>query len=219
MKTMNKVCTPVASLTLLGSLAGGVMAQTITNGSFEDVSGLTAVTEAYGIAYNGVPNGWEFSGTNVQVLPYSFSSGSPTAAAGGLAHYVEAWGESDIGTLSQLVDGFNVGDSYRLTFDWGGRTPFYSGEVYDFTVSIAGISKNYSGLSTQEGMYTDHIDFQATAQNETVAITWNATPSLPIGGSQQIGLIDNFRLEAVPEPSSALLLGIASLGLVARRRK
>ena len=38
-------------------------------------------------------------------------------------------------------------------------------------------------------------------------------------GDSQFGIFDNFKVEAVPEPSSVLLLGLGALGLSALRRQ
>ena len=209
MKLHKEGNTPITTLMLIASLIGGANASvTIVNGDFSDFSGLTPAPSQPGIV-NGIPAGWSWSGAGfVQLIDYSLAdSPSPTVASGS---YLES-GTLEMGVLSQTITGLNSGQSYLLTFDWGNRRGG-SEHFYDFDISIAGETFSRAG-QTFEDMQVGSLAFTASSASEILAISLNDPTS------NTNGAFDNFAIEAVPEPSSALLLGMGILGFTLRRSR
>lgn len=184
---------------LICLLAGNVNAATIVNGSFEDLTGLSG--------FDGVPVGWTFTGTQVQVLNSSVYG--PSGADG--FYYVEIYNSSDLGTLSQTVTGLTVGQEYKLSFLWGNRL-----NPFDITVEMGGSSFNQSGTGVIS-MTPASFFFTAASTSVPLNITWNT-------GTDVSGALDAFVLtgpeSVVPLPASLPLFatGLGAMGLVGWRR-
>ncbi len=218
---MNKT---IYNILLLASLPTLASAQTVVNGSFEDGSGMTFSSGTRGDFYSGTPAGWTFSpdptkaGSSVVNLIKSDYILSPAGVTGD--YYLEAGNARHAGTLSQVVSGFKLGQSYRLSFDWGNREDSNSlRNAYDFDITIAGQSFSRKGDASEgiTNMSAASIFFKATSISETISIVMN-DPS-DGNNSATMGAFDDFQITQVPEPSSTALLGLGALGLMLRRNR
>ena len=195
----------ILTLTSVMALTGAANSQTVTNGSFE-ANGTTTTS--------GVnANNWSWSGGAIGFdLVNKSHTGSPSGVTGDM--YLEAYDSTSLGTLSQAVSGFVIGEAYTLSFDWGNR--IQGADAYDFSVGIGGqvFSQTGSGLVN---MTNESLSFTAGATTETISISFND----PGVYSNTIGALDNFVITplTVPEPSSTALLGLGALGLLIRRKR
>jgi hypothetical protein len=84
----------------------------------------------------------------------------------------------------------------------------------------------FSGASSTDITFTGTLfgggtvstSFLGVNSVSNVALNWTGLTSVTISGTEDLG-IDNVNFTMVPEPSAAILLGLCSLGLVARRRR
>ena len=216
-----KIATRLAALAGLALAAGSVNAATILNASFED-DDVANDSFSDGVAANWNPTGGSVVGTQ------DFGPQSPAATDGDQHGVVSYTGRS----LSQLT-AFTIadGETYTLTVDVGQVDAFSGSQgtirLFGSTggLGIALVNTNgtaeLSGIAPGKGAYL---------LNQTVTYTALASGD-PFAG-QQIGMMftnssgtqtlyDNVRLDivAVPEPSSAALLGLGGLTLIIRRRR
>ena len=215
---MKKTLITLAAATIGLSSAG---AQTIVNGDFEDLTGLTSIGSSGQIFRGPSPAGWTWTPggaggavAGIDVLDYALG-GSPTPNANSGTYYFEVATRGDFGVLSQDISGFTVGQQYELNFDWGNR---FGGDPttssFDFTVSIDGESFSQSAVNgSQLGLFSQSILFTASSSNLTLSL------DLLDQDTFSGGAFDNFTVTAVPEPSSALLLGLSALGFIGRRKR
>jgi hypothetical protein len=132
-------------------------------------------------------------------------------------------------TLSQSITGLTVGDRYRLGFYWA------AGQIWEpavggwngptqnqlavslgtetFSTPVLSIaSHGFSGWLGQSFVFT------ATSSAEVLSFLFESPSSV---GVPPAALLDGVSLAAVPEPATwaVMLIGIAGLGAVARRRR
>jgi len=225
MNNTTKLTMPLAAIAGLALTAGSAHAATILNPSFEvdDV--------ANGAFTNGLATGWDTAGnvTGTQ----DFNTESPTATNGeqhGVVSF-QTFGGSDT-SLSQLTPYIiTAGETYTLTVDVGQVSDFTGSEatisLYGSTLGLGTALSNTNGTALQAG-----IGPGSGAYLVDQTITYTALASGDPFAGQQLGILflnsagtqtlfDNVRLDivAVPEPSSAALLGLGGLSLIFRRRK
>ncbi len=203
---LNNLFTAAISLTLAGAANASI---TVINGGFEDTTGMTQNGEFF----TGSIPGWTFSGITAEIATTA-AYGSPAGVTGN--NHLEAFvtDPGHLGTLSQSIAGFNVGQDYILTFDWGNREDL--GQDYDFEFDVAISGQTFSQYGTTPlDMSSAQIEFTAANTTETIDITFH----YPGNYSYTDGALDNFAVSTVPEPSSTALIGIAGMAMILRRRK
>jgi len=248
MKTKRKVAPLAATLIIIGSLAGGVMAQ-----SFVDWTGVT----------DGATSGTG-SWTGFDDVSYSITALSNTNFIGSdsiltpifddsIERDLSIFGINDSLGINSFrispgsLDGTNnIGYDISFTY-FSGAFPandpvFYLGDVdfgdFEVSATLGGVAVNTSSWYVGVG--------QTSSSGSGIPSTWNAATSTLEGQGQSENWVHQFKPDAaydtltfsyrngarhdtiwyavgdvaiVPEPSSALLLGLGGLGLLARRRR
>ena len=227
----------------------------VSNGSFENLSNGTAKqfnTGSTGAGYTSATNwsstylsGFQFIAQEAFVTFATATDYSQTGsgAANTFGSNLKFWGtipaspdggnilasNADWGiiksSISQIINGLTVGDTYDLSFDYaaaqttGYDGPFdgqwqinFSGQTYN-TVSLNVPSHGFSGW--QKGT----TQFTATSPTQVLSFIAYSSSS----GLQPFMLLDGVKLQTqqVPEPSTYALATIATgvLAWAARRRK
>ena len=129
-----------------------------------------------------------------------------------------------LGTVSQVVNGFVIGKTYNISFDWAAAQQHdKSGPTTDqFVVSLFGTSQSTAVVALPsrgfQGWMHESFNFVATSTSSTLQFLSNGTPE----GLPPLALLSGgLSLSQVPEAGSLALLGFGGIGLiaVARRRK
>lgn len=175
--------------------------QTVVNGDFEDLTGLTGP----GNYLFGNLAGWgevvQLISTNANPLIYSPTNGA----------YALDW-EDSLGTsliLDQVISGFTAGQMYTLSYEVGNR-----GLSVAPTISIGGVSVTHT-MSGIVNMAPTSFQFTATGTSQTLTVDFRGGFSSSIRGN-----FDNFVVTPlpIPEPNAAVLIGICAAGIAIRRR-
>ncbi|MDP4623602.1 MAG: PEP-CTERM sorting domain-containing protein [Akkermansiaceae bacterium] len=212
------------STTALAALFAGTSqaAITVVNGDFQTPT--TPVTANNSFAATGIDtiSGWTFTGaTSGQVNILANGNPAPSANTGKTAgdQYVvfNEGGSATGGTLFQTITGLDINQLYRVSFDVIALFSITNNVIVggDFSSSSVSLGSG-SGQATAvgNGGTTATFTFTATETSGVLTFTDNSSATALIDTG-----LDNITITAIPEPSSAALLGLASLALLARRRK
>ncbi|MFK7849626.1 MAG: PEP-CTERM sorting domain-containing protein [Akkermansiaceae bacterium] len=162
-----------------------------TNGDF-DFAGFTS------IASSSSPNGLSASYVGLTISGYNTNSGNPTISL----------------TMNNLTPGV------QYEFQWWSNLSDPAG---DYRTSANGgpeLDANVSGLAGGTGQFQIGT-FTADTPSQVITFAGSGTPGL----FQVTGMLNGFQLRdlsgaaPIPEPNSALLLGIALLGFATCRRR
>lgn len=216
---------------------GGARAATelVTNGNFE------LSTNGPGQpGYNTTATGWAISGYNFLFAagtadttgvigqygklalwgPGNGSANGLPAASSSGGKFIAADGAFEQGPISQSITGLSVGRTYALTFDWAGaqQSGFTGATTEQWKVSLGGdtrytpVVNNVSHGFT--GWITQTFTFTATAATELLSFLAIGTPP----GVPPFSLLDGVSMQAIPEPSSSLILAAGAVAMAGVRR-
>lgn len=201
MKDASKPSILLASIITIGSLSGRADAVTLIDFSNSPVGALSAGSilttqySSFGVIFSATENGLP---VNLAVVD------NYTVAAGGI--YL---GNTDSNTF------LNRHDTITITF---------SNPVNN----VSWLTESLGNLSITFNAYSSSNALLQTVVTPAAGVSWGAT-SFSVSGISRIEAnqpvdnwawgLDNLSYTAVPEPASALLLGLGSLGILARRRR
>jgi len=201
----------IAALVCLVVPQRSTAALSLTNGDFQDLTGLTAQPGAPGW-YRGVPAGWSSSTANLNFNVINYSSGNIGANLQTLGPSAPSFTPlyQSVGLLPSTGD-------VTLSFNILGLSATYgmAAAIYD---ASSGTGPNAGWVSLVSGSYNQTVP---TIQS-LVASNVAANTTIGVGFWQWAGSpgIDN--VTVVPEPSTYALLVLAAGGLAAhvvRRRR
>jgi hypothetical protein len=209
MKTTNKVATLAATLITIGSLAGVANAAIVT---YSDptlfTSGATELLSTYG--FENFLTDESFNDAAVDAGDFSISI---------LGVGDSSFGNNIVDTPPVLTitsidgsTGLNVftelGNSFLITFD----SPIFSFGA-DFAAFNDGGNRTQIFIDGQSVTTPDSPSFFGIISDQSFTTVEFR------GNNNDLFGVDNIHYSAVPEPSSALLLGLGAIGFVIRRRR
>jgi hypothetical protein len=223
--------------TMHGAVAGPLGSSiTVGNAGFESLSSGTAPD---GLCFPGGPNGCAVLSSWVNTDGYAFvSSGADlgnnsfgdvklsyvtSSPVGGNFVALDGNNIDGVGTISQMLSGLTIGDTYAVTFyQAAAEQTNFSGAISEqWQVGLGGSTKtaaimNYNG-GNWVGWEQETVDFSATSTSELLSFL---SIGLPGNGAPPFALLDGVSVQDVPEPAAFGMLGFGALGLMvlARRR-
>ena len=168
------------------------------------------------------------SSNNTRLILY-FSTNSPGLAGtsalplsspnGG--NYLALDGSFEVGPVSQQLNGLTIGNQYDRSFYWAAAQQkgydAANGLTELLKVSLGGQSISTAQIAYAQYTFQDWrkvtMTFTADAVNPVLSFLSVGTPD----GLPPFAVLDGVSLEAVPEPSAALLGALGALALLRRR--
>lgn len=204
-----------ASCVIVGlSVAPFARANLLTNGNFESMpnfgSGVSGDSGYSALTGSQIP-GWTIASGRAATVHNTVLY--PTISG---AYSINMDGEGFGGNNADLSQSFTsiLGTAYTLEFDWQGwvnNTPFLDVSVMD-SVSATTLAHGNYGFSAT--LHHESFTFIGTGN----ALELRVKESPQSGFNDNTFIVDNFSVQAVPEPSSLLLLGLGGGALLRRRR-
>ena len=195
----------------LGTRENGVGANSPYESPGEfNVGGATAQKNYGRVFMNGPTNGGhDYTAGHVTTAGNvgTLIAGSSIHSAPGGGNFIAMDGDYEKAAVTQTVTGLTVGQTYRLTFNWGGgqeaSTNYTQNTTHWLTVSMGGATILTTGTISLDhgyfsGWYSQSVNFTATATSETLSFLAGGTPT----GQPPFTLLSNVDLEPIPELSS-----------------
>lgn len=204
-------------------MPASLSAAVLLNGDLNGTPGISSTPTSWNAATESPdltgPGGITDSG-------FIYANSSPASPNGGTFVIVETSTAAVEGfrqTATDLVPGATYQISFfqslvALTTIGAPTTPLFT-DPAQWNVTFSGSSQlspieSFTGLGTQAWTPVSLTGFTATTDTETLEFT----SVLPSGSSQSYLGIDGIVIQPIPEPASALLLGLGSLVTIVRGR-
>lgn len=155
--------------------------------------------------------------------PANGSNNGLTASSPAGGNFLAADGAYQTEVISQVISGLNIGQQYKVSFDWAGAQQYgYTGETTEnWTVSLGNQSFTTPTVTNADHGFTGWQQasyiFTATNATETLSFLAHGTPN----GEPPFSLLDGVSMGAVPEPASwaMMIVGFGAVGGAMRYRK
>lgn len=198
---------------IMVALLGQIQAATLTNGSFEDQSfGSSTIFSTNAATVNPLISPWTFSG-EIALVPNADNSGGDTSFG---EQYIAFKGGGAVEQVLTYAPG-----NYELSFS---IAPYVVNQSSAGTV-VLGFGGTDLGLGSYDTAFGNGVTGFVSGNNDLLDIKTITVPFTVTAATQNIGFkaslatIDNITITPIPEPTSALLVGLGSLSLLLRRKR
>ena len=120
--------------------------------------------------------------------------------------------------ITQTINGLTAGNSYAVSFYWAeAQQEGFSGQTYSgWSVTLGGSAAQVTGDPTIpshgfSGWNTETFVFTADSSSDVLSFLAYGGPA----GVPPFALLDGVTMNAVPEPSTVVLMGVGIIGIVA----
>ena len=198
------------SLAFIVAAAAPGYSAAFTNGGFEASSpGWTGTYQPQNAGSTTIP-GWTVTFGSVDWINTYWQNAEGS-------YSIDLSGTS-LGQISQTF-GTQIGQPYKVTFAMAGNPDGGGDAIKDLLSVVVGgaVSQIFSFVTT--GKSTADMDWEDRVFLFTALTTSTTLQFTGLEGNAYGAAIDNVRVEAVPVPAAAWMLGTGLIGLVALRRK
>ncbi len=190
-----------------------------TDGDFE-TTGQSFASSSYcypnysGAQCGGAISGWSATGDVVFLTSGSAPWGDPAAQS----HAGIDLGDVVAGVqrTAALTSDFQFTKNQEYLVSWVSTGRSNNGTAQSYTVSAGGVTDPVTITTQANGWETYSFEFVAS---DTSPLTFTGLSGEPGNVGDRTSFIDNVSITTVPEPTSLLMMAVATLGLLAWRRR
>ncbi|NWK55676.1 PEP-CTERM sorting domain-containing protein [Verrucomicrobiaceae bacterium N1E253] len=211
-----------ATAVSLGTSIASQAAVTLTNGDFETGGNWNSDHSTIATGWTDALSGSGTQGNYGESIT-GYGTGRVAAMKGvSNAYHQQILGGVDAGTNGSYVINYDGGIRYHSSYSSAARTVTLRVALWDATtnteLAFVDVGTAYSNAETTLHAREHTLTYDPTGLdgNDLALRFSNATAT---GVNINTVLVDNITITAVPEPSSAALLGLGGLTLILRRRK
>lgn len=209
----------LVALVIVGAVSSA-QAGMILNGDFENNTAGGSLTNLGNASFTSLMSNTTGFGAGNELDILSFASGfGPDPQSGKWKVGMANGGGPDAFTFN-LSTGITAGQAYRLSF-WATRNQQFSTGDSPLLIGVSGANNAFGTqvFSTGGGVAANQWQNFSTSFVAPVNGSFLSVSLADSAGNTTWMHVDNFSMEAVPEPATMVAMAVGAAGILARRRR